>query len=41
LKKKTRLSELMDRSFLPAKARPVDIDLKRMPEVLKKRGETP
>jgi NitT/TauT family transport system substrate-binding protein len=41
LKKKTPLSELMDRSFLPERAQPVTIDLKRMPEVLKKRGGAP
>lgn len=41
LKKKVPLTELMDRSFLPARTQPVIIDLKRMPEVLKMRGETP
>ena len=41
LKKKTLLSELMDRSFLPARADPPALDMTRMPEIMKQRGDAP
>lgn len=41
LKKKTPMSELMDRTFVPEKITPSRIDMTRMDEVQKMRGETP
>jgi NitT/TauT family transport system substrate-binding protein len=35
LKRETPLSELIDRSYIPAEIKPAEIDLKRMPEVIK------
>jgi NitT/TauT family transport system substrate-binding protein len=35
LKKETPLSELMDRSYFPTDIKPSEIDLKRMPEIIK------
>ena len=41
LKKKTPMSELLDRSFIAEAIEPANIDLSRMPEILKARGTTP
>lgn len=35
LKKETPMSELMDRSFIPDQIRPVEVDMSRMPEIIK------
>jgi NitT/TauT family transport system substrate-binding protein len=35
LKQQTPLSELLDRSYIPAEIKPAEIDLKRMPEIIK------
>jgi NitT/TauT family transport system substrate-binding protein len=35
LKQETPLSELIDRNYIPAEIKPADIDLKRMPEIIR------
>jgi NitT/TauT family transport system substrate-binding protein len=35
LKTRTPMSELMDKSFFPAEIKPAEIDLSRMPEIIK------